>query len=102
MGEGILVFSMRTRRLANSIDFDEVHHRLDRPVLVIARHFPDLDAIRRALYGGVPDGVRKWQIIERTGPMEPMGNVFVQRAGITASEAQSTLEQLTLHAGIPE
>jgi endonuclease V-like protein UPF0215 family len=68
----------------NVVDIRGLHEAVHLPVLVVTRRPPDLEAIRRALLGRVPGGARKWKLIERAGPMEPMGGVYVQRAGLTA------------------
>ncbi len=86
----------------NVVDVPDLAERTGRPVLVVARRAPDLDAIRRALLGSVRGGRRKWALIERLGPMEPMGSVYVQRAGIDATDARVTLDRLTVHGSIPE
>lgn len=63
----------------NVIDLNGLHEALGIPVLVVARRCPDLGAIRGALMDRVPGGARKWRLIERAGPMEPLAGLFVQR-----------------------
>src|SRR5262245_8564916 len=75
----------------NVVDLEALHALTRLPVLVVARRRPDLDAIRRALLLRVPGGRRKWALIERAGPMEPLGGVFVQRAGLDLAEAEALL-----------
>jgi uncharacterized protein len=72
------------------------------PVLVAARRRPDLVAIRAALLGRVPGGRRKWALIERAGPMEPLDGVWVQRAGLDVARARQLLRASTLHGALPE
>ena len=71
-------------------------------MLVVARRAPNLEAIREALLAHVPGGARKWALIEQAGPMEPLGGVYVQRAGLSVEEAQQTIEATALHGRIPE
>jgi endonuclease V-like protein UPF0215 family len=85
----------------NVVDVHRLSERLEVPVLVVARKPPDLAAMRRAL-GRVPGGARKWSIIERAGEMEPVGEVFVQRVGLTRAEAAGVLTATTLHGNLPE
>lgn len=86
----------------NVVDIAALHAATRLPVLVVARRRPNLAAIRQALLTRVPGGRRKWALIERAGPMEPVAGVFVQRAGLDLAEAQALLDATTLHGKIPE
>lgn len=86
----------------NVVDLHALHAQLERPVLVVARKRPNLTRIREALLTQVPGGARKWRLIERTGPMERAGEVWVQRAGLSLRDAEQTLAASTLHGKIPE
>lgn len=86
----------------NVIDIFELREALGVPVIVIARRMPDLAAMKRALDARVPGAARKWRLIERAGPMEPLRGVFVQRVGITRDHAREVLAATTLHGNLPE
>lgn len=86
----------------NVVDVHALAEATGLPVLVIARREPDLAAIRAALLGRVRGGARRWRLIERAGPMEPLAGVFVQRAGIPAGEAADVIRRTTLRGRIPE
>lgn len=86
----------------NVVDVGWLHRELGVPVLVVARRRPDLDAMRDALLGRVRGGRRKWRLIERLGPMEPLAGVFVQRAGLSPEEAEAVIRRFAIHANIPE
>jgi hypothetical protein len=86
----------------NVVDLPELHRRLGVPVLVVARRPPRLPLIREALLGRVPGGRRKWRLLERLGPMEPAGGVWVQRAGLTLAEAERVVRRLAVHGHVPE
>ena len=86
----------------NVVDVFELRRRLARPVLVIARRQPDLNAIRAALRKHIPAGAAKWRTIERLGPMEPAGQVFIQRVGIEREAALETVHHFTIHGHMPE
>lgn len=86
----------------NVIDIRKLHDKLGLPILVVTRQQPDTDAIRNALLDRVPGGRRKWRLIERAGPMEPMKNLWVQRAGLDAEQARVLLEKFTFHGHLPE
>ncbi len=86
----------------NVVDVRQLAEALGLPVLVVARHRPNWPAIREALLQRVSGGRRKWQLIERLGPMEPLGTVYVQRVGLTLVQAQDILKRFGLHSRIPE
>lgn len=86
----------------NVIDLNAVHAALDVPVIAVARHAPDLAAIKRALLTRVPGGRRKWALIECLGPMEPLAGVYVQRAGITLSRTEDLIRRTARHGLLPE
>jgi hypothetical protein len=86
----------------NVVDARALSEQVARPVLVVARRGPDLDAVRRALEARLPGGAAKWRMIERLGPMEPCAGVYVQRVGLTAAQAAAVVERLAIHGRIPE
>lgn len=86
----------------NVIDIRVLNERLGLPVLVVARHQPDMQSIRRALLEKVPGGRRKWRLIEKTGPMEPIDNLWIQRAGLDLDQARALLTRFTLTGNLPE
>lgn len=85
----------------NVIDINTLAQQLERPVLVVARRPPRLQLIQRALRS-LPGGARKWRLIERAGPMQPLGGVYVQPAGLSLAEARALLEATTLQGKLPE
>jgi endonuclease V-like protein UPF0215 family len=86
----------------NVVDIRGLHEATGLPVVAVSRRRPDLAAIRRALLERVPGGARKWKLIERAGPMEPMNGLYVQRAGLDGAQARALLERFALHSRVPE
>jgi endonuclease V-like protein UPF0215 family len=86
----------------NVVDIHALHELTGLPVLVVARHEPDLDRIRRALLTRIPGGARKWRLIERAGPMEAQAGVWVQRAGLTPAQSEALLRRSAFHGHLPE
>jgi len=86
----------------NVVDILGLHRQLDLPVLVVARRKPNWEAIRRALVQHLPGGHEKWDLIEAAGVMEPVGDVFIQRVGLTRTQAITTVDQWSIHSRIPE
>jgi endonuclease V-like protein UPF0215 family len=86
----------------NVVDLAALHAAVERPVLVVARYQPDLPRIRRALLDKVRGGARKWALIEAAGPMEPVRGVWIQRAGLSPTDAADLLAATTVHGNLPE
>ena len=85
----------------NVIDLPALHVKTGLPVLVVVRRPPKLPRIRRAL-SQVPGGERKWRLIEKAGPMEACGGVWVQRAGLSPKQARELLTGSTRSGNLPE
>jgi endonuclease V-like protein UPF0215 family len=86
----------------NVVDVFELHHRLCIPVMIVARKRPDMAAVKNALVSHIDQGRKKWEIIERLGPMEPAGNVYIQRVGMSETQALAVLNRFCIHGNIPE
>jgi len=86
----------------NVLDLHALHAALGIPVLVVARRPPRLAAIRAALLGRVRGGARKWALIEKAGPMEPVAGLMAQRAGISPEDAAAVIGRLSVNGSIPE
>lgn len=86
----------------NVVDARLLYHALGIPVLIVARRAPDLAAMENALRDKVPGGARKWRTIRRTGTMEPMAGVHVQRAGLSREAAEAAVRAWARHGSIPE
>jgi len=86
----------------NVVDILALHRSLDVPVLVVVRRRPRLDRVRRALLARVPGGARKWELIARLGPVEPVAEVFVQRVGLSLEHAERVIRRLAVNGSVPE
>ncbi|MFO7177165.1 MAG: DUF99 family protein [Pseudomonadota bacterium] len=112
----------------NVVDVHALSAALGVPVLVVMRRRPDFSTIRRALFASedpprprIRGAERKWRLIEAAGPVEllelpddehtrsrPSGlrgaaqRVWIQRIGLTTSEARALIRATTLHGHIPE
>lgn len=86
----------------NVIELDRLAAELAVPVLVVVRKPPRLDLVKHALLERTPGGADKWQLIERLGPVEQCGALYVQRAGLSLREAADLLAATTSHGHIPE
>lgn len=86
----------------NVVDLQRLRQVTGLPLLVVARHPPDFQAIRTALLQNVPSGARKWRLIEAAGPMEPVAGLYVQRCGITSENTARLLAGLQQNGQLPE
>ncbi|MGF1612667.1 MAG: DUF99 family protein [Gammaproteobacteria bacterium] len=86
----------------NVVDLHRLHQQLRIPIVAVARKPPNWQAIRRALLTQVPGGVRKWRLIERLGPMEPVAGVFVQRVGVSLEDVAAVFQRLAVNSALPE
>jgi uncharacterized protein len=86
----------------NVVDIHRLSAELDVPVVVVVRRRPRLELVRAALFDRTPGPARKWKLIQRAGPLEPIGPLWVQRVGLTLPEATALLRATTLHGNLPE
>ncbi|MFP4445724.1 MAG: DUF99 family protein [Desulfosudaceae bacterium] len=86
----------------NVVDVPLLRQLTGCPVLVVCRHNPDRAAVRAALCRKIPDGRRKWEIIEALGEMEAVNGIYVQRAGLSREQAAATIRRFSIHSRIPE
>ncbi len=86
----------------NVVDMHALHAGLGVPVVAIARREPRWSRIKHALFANTAGAARKWELITRAGPMDKIGDVFVQRVGIGLPETKAMLQATTLHGSLPE
>ncbi len=86
----------------NVVDIHGLHEVSGVPVLVVARKKPSFAAIEEALLTRVRGGKQKWALVQKAGPVEPVGPVYVQRAGIELADAIEVVRRLSVHGNIPE
>lgn len=86
----------------NVIDVHALREHSGLPVMVVARRPPRMQRIRDALLKNVPGGRRKWRLIERLGPMQPVGKVYVQALGLSLAQASDVIARLAVHGNVPE
>ena len=82
----------------NVVDVFYLYEQLGMPILVVSRRLPDMAAVQKALLNEVRGGEQKWALIDRLDPLEPAGNVYVQRVGLSAAEAMDVVERFAIHS----
>lgn len=84
----------------NIIDIKELSKQTRLPVIVIMRKKPDLKKINAVLNKiGKRD---KIQLLEKAGPIIPVGNIFIQLTGLEIDRAKEILKIVTYKSNIPE
>lgn len=86
----------------NIVDVPALAAELRRPVLVVARRQPNWTKLQQALCEKVRHGVAKWKQLERLGPMEAVGGVYVQRWNLSLDEARDVIQRTTIWGRLPE
>lgn len=86
----------------NVVDVESLHRRTGLPVVAVSRRAPRFARVRSALLARVRGGERKWALIEKLGPMEQVGGVHIQRAGISLAEAGTVVRRLAVNGSYPE
>jgi hypothetical protein len=86
----------------NVVDIRRLSEELDVPVVVTVRKHPRLAMVRDALFDRTPGAARKWALVEKAGPLEKVGAMWVQRIGLERDEAEGLLRATTLHGNLPE
>ncbi|MEO8702546.1 MAG: DUF99 family protein [Kofleriaceae bacterium] len=86
----------------NVVDIRRLSEVLDVPVIVTVRKHPRLAMVKDALFDRTPGAAPKWKLIEKAGPLEKLGAMWVQRIGLERHEAEALLEATTLHGNVPE
>ncbi len=86
----------------NVVDAPKLYKALNKPVLIVARDFPNYRAIKETLLQKVPGGKKKWKLIETLGPMERCYRCYIQRVGLSYDEAYKIIKYFTIYGNIPE
>ncbi|RME53031.1 DUF99 family protein [Candidatus Woesearchaeota archaeon] len=84
----------------NVVDVQALSLRTEVPVIVVMRERPDVEGMKRALLR-LSMG-HKVALLDRAGPIEPAGSIFIQRVGISRQDAVELLRICTVRGHIPE
>lgn len=91
----------------NVVDISELYHRVDLPVMSVAREKPDLEEIKSALKN-LPDFEKRWQAMGNAGELFEVETrngenpVYVQTAGFLREDAVKILKRTSTRSNIPE
>ncbi len=86
----------------NVVDLEKLSADTGLPVLVVVRKQPRLAMVKSALLDRTPGGADKWKLVERMGAPAKLGALWIQRVGLSETEASELLAATTSHGNIPE
>ena len=86
----------------NVVDVFELNRQLNLPILIVCRKQPNFEKIKQALLEYIEDGKAKWAIIEKLGPMKPVGPLYVQSIGMSWESIVKVIERFSIHGNLPE
>ncbi|MBU0628810.1 MAG: DUF99 family protein [Nanoarchaeota archaeon] len=84
----------------NIIDIEELNKKTKIPIIVVIRKYPDFKTIESTLKKIKQHS--KYQLIEKAGPVEKIGRIYIQRKGITLEKAKELLNLTCTRSLIPE
>jgi len=91
----------------NVVDIQELHEKVQLPIIVVTRDEPNFDDIRKALQN-LPNSERRWAAIEKAGKLitvytrkgeEP---IYAHAAGISEETAKRVLRTTSTRSNVPE
>jgi uncharacterized protein len=85
----------------NIVDIHALAEELALPVLVVMRRRPKMQQFLDAL-AKVEHAEHKRHVLDKAGPIEACGKLWVHRAGLSLEEGRDLIERTTLHGSIPE
>ena len=84
----------------NVIDIEELNKKTKIPVIVIIRKYPDFKKIESTLKKIGKE--KKYKLIKKAGTPEKVGEIYIQRKGITLENAKEILKLTCTRSLIPE
>lgn len=84
----------------NVIDIKELNQKTKIPVIVVIRKYPDFKKIEQTLKK--INKQKKYKLIQKAGPVEQIGKIYIQRKGITLKKAKEILKLTCTRSLIPE
>jgi endonuclease V-like protein UPF0215 family len=84
----------------NVVDIKELNKKTGIPVIVVIRKYPDFKRIEETLKK--INKQKKYKLIEKAGPVEKVGKIYIQRKGISLKRAKEILKLTCTRSLIPE
>jgi len=84
----------------NVIDIKELNRKTRIPVIVVIRKYPDFKKIEETLKK--INKQHKYKLIQKAGPVEKVGKIYIQRKGVSLEKAKQILKLTCTRSLIPE
>jgi len=84
----------------NVIDIQELNKKTKIPIIVVIRKYPNFKKIEETLKKLKKQG--KFRLMQKAGPVEKIGKIYIQRKGITKKKAKEILKLTCTRSLIPE
>ena len=91
----------------NVVDINELHKRVNLPVIAVTREKPDFAEIKKALEN-LPEREKRWEAIESAGKVIKVKTrnteeaVYMQIAGVSQKDAEKILRTTSTRSNVPE
>ena len=91
----------------NVVDINELHKRVNLPVIAVTREKPNFAEIKKALEN-LPERERRWKAIENAGNIIKVKTrnteeaVYMQIAGVSQKDAEKILRTTSSRSNVPE
>lgn len=91
----------------NVVDIQQVFEATAKPVIVVMRHFPDFDEIKKAL-AHLPECEKRYDMIKRAGPITQVVTkdadkpIYIQACGMDTADACEVVRLTSTRSLIPE
>lgn len=91
----------------NVVDINELHKRVNLPVIAVTREKPNFAEIKKALEN-LPERERRWKAIENAGNIIKVKTrnteeaVYMQIAGVSQKDAEKILRITSTRSNVPE
>lgn len=84
----------------NIVDIQQLNKKTNLPVIVVIRHKPDIDTIKKTLIK--INKKNKIKLIEKAGEVIKINNIYAQLKGISKEKAKEILDIVCTRSHIPE
>ena len=84
----------------NVVDIGQLWKKTKIPVIVAIRKYPNFKKIETTLRQ--LNKLHKYKLIQKAGPVEQVGRIFIQRKGITLEKAKAIINLTCTRSLIPE
>ncbi|MFH7903710.1 MAG: DUF99 family protein [Candidatus Aenigmatarchaeota archaeon] len=86
----------------NIADIEEIYQKTKKPIIVLMKDYPDLEAMQNALKKYFSDWQKRIEIIKKAGEIKKLESFYVQLKGISEKEALKLIKISRKSSKVPE